>query len=113
MLCAALGCGRVGFEPSMPLADASSDGLTVHPEVRTDEPFAGSLAATGSGYSVVWHDQIVGQLYAAHVGPNGLPSGGQVQLLTAGAIAHDPDMRSVGSAFVVVWQDQRDGDREL
>ena len=72
-----------------------------------------ALAASGSGYLVVWEDYRNGffsDIYGARVSTTGLvsdPNG--IAICTATDYQQSPAVAASGSAFLVVWMDKRNG----
>jgi hypothetical protein len=70
---------------------------------------------TGGVYGVTWRDRRDGnnEIYFAHLDGLGLKIGSDLRVTTDAADSDEPAMIWTGSAFGIVWADDRDGDEEI
>jgi len=74
-----------------------------------------SLAWTGSGFGVAWCDDRDGNLeiYFARLNAAGVKQGTDVRVTNDGQNSERPAVAWSGSEFVIAWQDERDGNKEI
>lgn len=74
-----------------------------------------SLAWTGSEYGVVWQDYRDGnyEIYFSRINADGTKNGSDVRISHSLGISYYPAIVWDGDGYGVVWQDERDGNREV
>ena len=90
---------------------AADLGVTSDPGSSKDP----SLAWTGNGYGVAWKDNRDGneEIYFTTLGASGGKTGTDVRITSDGSPSELPSLAWNGSEFGVVWEDERDGNREI
>jgi hypothetical protein len=95
------------------------DGAVVTGETRlrdsTGDAWQAAVAWSGSEFGVVWTDErhVDEQIYFTRVTSAGTENGDESQITDDIGDSWYPDMMWTGSEYVVAWQDERHGDKEI
>ncbi len=90
--------------------------LTNDPEISfTASTNTSSVASSGSFVHIVWWDNrnTDWEIYYKRSTDNGLSWGPDIRLTNSAGNSYIPSVAVSGSVVHIVWQDQRDGNREI
>jgi len=101
-------------------ARIDSSGNKIGSDVRITNEITGlsqdpSLATIGSEYGVAWDDNRDGnsEMYFARIDSSGNKIGSDIRITNDGGNSVWPSLVSVGTAYSVSWEDNRDGNSEI
>ncbi len=104
-----------GADPRLYLIDPDGAplGTVSVPDSLDDGSFLGAVASSGATLAVAWSRVTSAELVLSRFTTNGLKLGGDLVLATQVLIGQSVDVAWNGSAFIVAWTTNRDGNQEI
>jgi hypothetical protein len=92
-----------------------SKAATSASRIRPPHPAKHRWCGTGTEFGVAWQDERDGnkEIYFARIDANGVKQGVDIRVTIDAQNSERPSLVWTGTEFVVAWQDERDGNKEI